>query len=375
MSREIPSFLQLEHEGENIFIEIMNDSKVDKLAAQIFPTEERPSYIEIINDSEDNDSQTDSAPVRRKCNVCNISFKFLGRHLETHGPYNCTDCLINFPTQEMYDDHLGDVHTTNNESVTCGDCGLNCSSLIKLAIHHYKHTEKYTCPICNFTVKGKHKHTLVNHIKRHQGHYAFSCEICGHGLISKTALISHMEIHAGIPKYECEFCHKKFTVKRYLDVHRSLNHKKELFGIEQSFQCEICGRNFSFQKSLVRHLSSIHDIGKDRTVDCPVCNKKIVNNHNLKKHMRVHTGEKLFCCDVCGKAFAERKYLQKHQGGHERANEKAKKNQETLAKKIKLENSTSFEDAEQSYLVCQISGKEECEMKVEDDDNASYFPY
>lgn len=193
----------------------MDDSNVDLLAGENCPTEDFPAYIEIIvNETEDDNSQQDSELGRRKCNVCNISFKFLGRHLITHGPHNCTDCLINFETQEMYNDHLAEVHTTNNELATCPDCGLICSSLIKLAIHNYNHTQKYTCPICNFTTKGKHKHTLVNHIKRHQGRYAFSCEICGHGFIMKTALMAHMEIHADIPKYQCEFCEKKFTVKR-----------------------------------------------------------------------------------------------------------------------------------------------------------------
>lgn len=119
--------------------------------------------------------------------------------------------------------------------------------------------------------------------------------------------------------------------------------------MEEKFQCEVCGRPFSFEKSLVRHLSVIHKVGEDRTVDCPVsnlptpippvygptlqvCKKRIANNHNLKKHMRTHTGEKRFCCDLCGKVFSEKKYLLKHQVIHEREKEHKHKRLELMKK-------------------------------------------
>lgn len=95
-----------------------------------------------------------------------------------------------------------------------------------------------------------------------------------------------------------------------------------------------------------------------------MCKKKIANNHNLKKHMRVHTGEKRFCCDTCGKAFAEKKYLQKHQAGHERENERKRRIEQDLLSReaglaLDLTSGTEVsEDGLQHYLVCEESDED-----------------
>ncbi|XP_050311639.1 zinc finger protein OZF-like [Anthonomus grandis grandis] len=324
-------------DAEEIYIQIVNDNNTDENKIEVEELENVPFSEEIKEEEEEEEDdeeneleegdldESSSSPKplagKRSCNVCKQSYKFLSRHLEKHGSENCMDCLLNFPTSEKLAEHMQEVHNAST-NYQCEVCDLTFSSLVQLGVHTFKHTKTYSCPLCNYTAKGNHKHSLINHIKRHEGKYSVFCDICGRGFFDKNILASHMEIHEDIPKYECEFCKKKFTVKRYLEVHKSLNHKKELFGIEESFQCEICGRNFTFEKSLIRHLSAIHKIGEDRRVNCPVCNKKIANNHNLKKHMRTHTGEKRFCCDECGKAFSEKKYLQKHQAGHVRQEER-----------------------------------------------------
>lgn len=49
---------------------------------------------------------------------------------------------------------------------------------------------------------------------------------------------------------------------------------------------------------------------------CQICDVFLLSTSHLKRHMRVHTGEKSFICFTCGKRFAERYNLFVHQKIH-----------------------------------------------------------
>lgn len=249
------------------------------------------------------------------CSECGklVRYKHYDKHIKSHR-YKCTQCPETFGTERAYETHA-EIHS--NDSFTCLICNINFGSAVAFSIHNQKHSGfgVYKCPLCHFETTTKS--SMKPHIKlMHTKDYKRVCEICGKGFLNNAAYTDHMTLHLGEKKHKCEYCDKKFVLKRYLGIHKKLNHKDIIDGVEELYACQVCSRTFKFEKSLVRHLSCIHDIGTSKRVPCPVCHKIIANNYGLKIHMRTHSGEKPYNCELCDAKFARTKYLQRHMAKH-----------------------------------------------------------
>ena len=241
----------------------------------------------------------------------------------------------------------------------CEFCGKLFKSKWHLTEHSRVHTgdKPYSCEICGktFAVSANYKrHHNTLHIgrkKQKHGVKHFKCDVCEKFLRSKWHLANHIRIHTGDKPYSCEICGKSFTEKNSLKRHQlTYNHgrHKQKHGMQQfncdvcqntfgskrhltahvrihtddkPYRCEICGRSFTENRSLKRHHITLHR-GRHKQkhgikqFKCDVCQKSFRSIWHLTTHVRIHIGDQPFSCEICGRSFTENSGLKRHRDIH-----------------------------------------------------------
>lgn len=83
---------------------------------------------------------------------------------------------------------------------------------------------------------------------------------------------------------------------------------------ERLFTCHMCGKRFRVNQGLARHLKETHDGVKN--IPCDLCGRMFSTRRNAEDHRRIHTGERPYVCNVCGKTFKQKASLFVHNRTH-----------------------------------------------------------
>ncbi|XP_055539639.1 histone H4 transcription factor isoform X2 [Wyeomyia smithii] len=146
----------------------------------------------------------------------------------------------------------------------------------------------------------------LEHIRRHSTERTIGCYTCGAMFVSRLKYIDHCkrQVEYHNREYPCSQCNKLFATKQLMVDHKNIHNKK--------FACSLCPMMWPSRKALAYHIRYRHV--EEKPFKCLVCSHRCVTRSDLDEHVLTHDDRRMFRCEEfgCEAAYKCQKSLKKH---------------------------------------------------------------
>ncbi|XP_037823192.1 zinc finger protein 271-like isoform X2 [Lucilia sericata] len=160
----------------------------------------------------------------------------------------------------------------------------------------------------------KCQQAVARHLHRHHPEIEFfKCPYCDDNFYGLDLLAEHIKVKKHIQKPN--IC--KYCLKSF-DRKTDLNRHIRIHTDERPYSCNVCDTAFKQVNHLKRHRESMHSIlFQPQKFNCELCTKSFTEAEILKRHMSIHENKlSSYPCTMCSKIFKTRYDWQRHEQTH-----------------------------------------------------------